>query len=99
MSISISVFVGSPLLAQNNAFLLDTSVTYRPTPGGQSYPAIAFDGTNYFIVWHDLRNAVSYSSYHGEATAYWHFYGCRVNPQGVLMDSAGIFISYYIHMV
>jgi hypothetical protein len=70
-----------------------------PTQLGQSFPAIAFDGTDYFVVWHDMRNAVPYSSYHGEATAYWHLYGCRVNPQGVLLDSSGILLSYYTHMV
>lgn len=88
---------GSLSLAQNNHFLLDTSVTYRPARFGQCFPATVFDGTNYFIVWHDLRNPVS--GYHGEATAYWFIYGCRVNPLGVLLDSAGVFVSYYIHMV
>jgi hypothetical protein len=91
------VLVCSLSLAHTNPFLIDTNVVYRPTPGGQSYPTIAFDGTNYFVIWHDMRNWVS--SYHGEATAYWHIYGCRVNPQGILLDSAGISISYYIHMV
>lgn len=89
----------SIVFAQTAPLLLDTNVTYRPERYSQCFPAIAFDGQNFIVVWHDLRNMVYYYSWHGESTAYWHICGCRVNPQGILLDSAGIFISYYINMV
>lgn len=91
--IVMNVLCGSLLLAQNNEFLLDTSLIYMPAFSVQSYPAIAFDGTNYFVVWFDRRNSISY---HYEDSAYLNIYGCRVDPQGVVLDSAGICVSYYV---
>lgn len=80
----------SSLLAQNK-FLLDTNLTYIPASFGQSYPAITFDGTNYFVIWFDWRNRIPY---HYEDSFYYNIYGCRVTPQGVVLDSSGILISY-----
>lgn len=96
--ILMMILVSSLSLAQINPFLLDTNVIYRSAPWEQSYPSVAFDSVNYFVIWYDLRNTVHYYSYHGEATAYWHIFGCRVTPQGVLLNSAGVFISYYINL-
>jgi hypothetical protein len=92
--LSISLLSSASLFAQNNAFLLDTNLTYIPTPNGQWCPAVCFDGTNYFVAWIDWRNA---TGYHYWLSTYGNIYGCRVNPEGILLDSAGIFISPYAH--
>jgi len=47
----------------------------------QDYPAVASDGTDYLVVWHDYRN--------GDADVY----GARVSTDGVLLDPEGMAIS------
>ena len=42
----------------------------------QSFPAVAFDGTRYLVVWKDLRHGPSNSD----------IYGTRVNPAGTVLD-------------
>lgn len=37
-------------------FLIDTNIIYVPARGGQRYPSIAFDGTNYLAIWLDNRH-------------------------------------------
>ncbi len=64
------------------ATLLDTAdIAIARAPGGQRFPALAFDGANFLVVWEDSRNGGS------------DVYGARVTPQGQVVDSAGIAIS------
>ncbi len=60
-------------------FLIDTNVTYLPAPFDQRYASIAFDGTNYFVVWTDSRNN--------------NIYGARMNQSGTMLEPSGIVIS------
>ncbi|HVG63768.1 MAG TPA: Ig-like domain-containing protein [Hyalangium sp.] len=50
--------------------------------GNQRNPAVAFDGTNYLIVWEDTR-----SSLVGD------IFGARVSPSGTVLDADGLQIS------
>ncbi len=55
------------------------SIPVSTAPGDQAEPTVAFDGTNYFVVWEDLRSATE-----------WDIYGARVSTSGVVLDPAGI---------
>jgi hypothetical protein len=51
----------------------------------QSYPAVTFGGTDYLVVWMDLRS--------GEGSPSADIYGARVDTSGVVLDTTGIAIS------
>ncbi|TES90385.1 MAG: T9SS type A sorting domain-containing protein [Candidatus Cloacimonadota bacterium] len=76
---------------RSTEFLIDTNIIYVPVNG--YYPSLAFDGTNYLVVWNDMRytNIVPYSR------GYSDIFGARVNQSGELIDSAGIPISINPH--
>ena len=69
-------FAGS----RDGEFLIDTTITYTSALYAQRNPAIAFDGTNFFVVWPDRR--------FGSA-----IYGTRVTQSGTVLDPAGQFIT------
>ncbi|MDH5185997.1 MAG: T9SS type A sorting domain-containing protein [candidate division WOR-3 bacterium] len=48
----------------------------------QLYPNVAFDGTNYLVVWQGQRSSSSYK-----------IYGARINQAGTVLDSVGFRIS------
>jgi hypothetical protein len=56
------------------------TISNGPTP--ESAPQVAFNGTNFLIVWEDQRN--------GSAT---DIYGARVSPAGTVLDPSGLAIS------
>jgi hypothetical protein len=61
-------------------FLIDTNVVYAPAPTPQYSPSVAFDGTDYLVVWADTRSGFD-------------IYGARVNQAGTVLDPEGIAIS------
>ena len=65
-------------------FVIDTNRVFVNAQGDQGYPSVAFDGTNYLIVWADTRNT---------ASTLWDIYCARCSPEGILLDSSGILVS------
>jgi hypothetical protein len=72
----------SNLFQMGNAFLLDTTIMYTQARGNQSLPSIAYDGTNYLVVWQDSRCHPQHD-----------VYCARVDSQGSILDPAGIHIA------
>ncbi|MDH5186581.1 MAG: T9SS type A sorting domain-containing protein [candidate division WOR-3 bacterium] len=60
-------------------FLIDTTIAYGPAEYEQIAPSIAFDGTNYFVVWVDDEFEV--------------VFGARVSPTGEVLDKPAIKIA------
>ena len=56
-------------------------ITISTATGDQLHPAVAFDGTNYLVVWQDYRSGSS------------DIYGARVATNGALLDAGGVAIS------
>ena len=65
-------------------FLIDTGIAYVPADNDQRSPSVAFDGTNYFVVWEDYRSGLNYEI---------DIYGTRVSQTGAILDPVGIPIS------
>jgi len=60
--------------------LIDTvAIPISLAEGDQKYPAIAFDGNDYVVVWQDNRNGIDYD-----------IYGARVSTNGTVIDSFAV---------
>jgi hypothetical protein len=66
-----------PLLAQGE-FVIDTNIIYGVAPYDQECPSVAFDGSNYFVVWVNDDDEV---------------YGTMVSQTGELLTPQGITIA------
>ncbi|UCF79297.1 MAG: T9SS type A sorting domain-containing protein [Candidatus Eiseniibacteriota bacterium] len=64
---------------------LPVHVGGEPVYGGagddQEHPSVAFDGTNFLVVWQDKRSA------------YWDLYASRVTTGGIVLDTVGIAVT------
>ena len=58
--------------------LLDPAFPVSAANRDQSAPEVAFDGTNYLVVWQDLRSGTDSD-----------IYGARVSPAGAVLDTVG----------
>lgn len=66
-----------------SAVVLDpTGIKIASAPGDQDFPAVASNGTDFFVVWHDARNASGSD-----------IYGTRITGAGVVSSPAGVLIS------
>ncbi|MEO0107555.1 MAG: hypothetical protein ABIK62_00030 [candidate division WOR-3 bacterium] len=85
LPLAVCLLVATGARAQqlmSSEFPIDTGIVYGPAYWAEKYPDIAFDGTNYLVVWVDGRDARAD-----------HIYATRVTPEGKVLDFAGIQIS------
>ena len=75
-----SIF-GNPYM-QRNSFIIDTAKIYNQTLNYQSNSKVAFDGSNFLVVWEDLRK-----------DEYSQIRGCRISSDGQILDKGGFTIS------
>ena len=69
------------VLVTPSGSLVDVPFAISAAPNGQSSPSVAFDGTNYLVVWLDMRNQIVPTG-----VPYPDIYGARVTTAGVLLD-------------
>ena len=76
--------VSAPTAGRDDGeFLVDTSMVLATGPYGRSVPAVAYNGTNFLVVWEEDRSADSS----------FDVYGARVTPAGEVLDPVGIAIA------
>jgi hypothetical protein len=75
-----SAHVSAARVAQDGTVLDSLAIPVSTFTGGQFNPSVAFDGSNYLVVWQDGRNAAA-----GYPPS--DIYGARVSPDGRVLDS------------
>jgi hypothetical protein len=65
-------------ITHDGSVLDPEGIPVSAAPGFQGEPAVAYDGTDYVVVWTDMRG--------GDAD----IYGARVTPGGMVVDTSGI---------
>jgi hypothetical protein len=65
----------------NGAVLEPNGMPVSTSSGGQLFPSVAFDGTNFMVGWLDSRSSE------------WDIYGGRVTPAGTVLDPDGLAVS------
>ena len=68
-------------VSQSGAVLDPTGIAISTAPNHQFSPNAAFDGSNYLVVWEDIRSGT------------FDIYASRVSQAGAVLDPAGIAIS------
>jgi hypothetical protein len=63
-------------VSKTGAVLDGSGIAISAATANQYYPAVAFGGTNYLVVWHDYRNSATYTD----------VYGARVTTAGGVLD-------------
>ncbi len=64
--------------------VLDTSgISISSATSGQYFPAVAYDGANFLVVWEDYRRGTGFPDIHG----------ARVSEAGTVLDTSGFVIS------
>lgn len=68
-----------------NGIPISTVVNNDPYPGNQYIPSVAFDGTNYMVVWVEGRE---------NPELQYELYAARVTPAGTVLDPNGVQITF-----
>jgi len=74
---------GARLSGVDGALLDASGIAISTAANDQWVPAVAWNGSNYLVVWEDERNSTSYAD----------IYGARVSAAGVVLEATGIGIS------
>ena len=69
-------------VSQSGILLDPSGIAISTAQMDQKLSSVAFDNTNYFVVWQDYRNI-----------GFWDIYGARVSQTGIVLDPNGIAIS------
>lgn len=69
-------------VSKSGTVIDSSSIAICTVDRSQGWPSVAFDGTNYLVVWHDWRIGVRYD-----------LYATRVDTSGAVLDSSGVPIS------